>query len=171
MKKTCVICTDERSLVTTNLFAVRIIARRWAWTALLVKCSIFLLCLAIKPLHFNASTSMTFWVFLHAFVLLYQSLTKSEKTKIFLNTHHCPTHLRHGMTYGGKRRSFVENENIVGLLAHRKHGTVMIKDFMYLLKYLRVQKRATLCKHIANFYHLTCWWALPKRLQSSLGFA
>ena len=33
----------------------------------------------------------------------------------------------HDMTYGSKRRSLVENENLVGLLAHRKHGTVKKK--------------------------------------------
>ena len=43
-----------------------------------------------------------------------------------------------------------ENENTVCQLAHRKHGTVQIKDFTYVLKYLKGGKGP---KIVQNYAH------------------
>ena len=52
-----------------------------------------------------------------------------------------------------------ENENTVCQLAHRKHGTVQIKDFTYVLKYLKDGKGPKIVQNYANttqmFYHRT----------------
>ena len=43
----------------------------------------------------------------------------------------------HATIYGGKHRNVAENENTMCQLAHRKHGTVQIKDFTYVLQYFK----------------------------------
>ena len=50
--------------------------------------------------------------------------------------------------FNGKHRNMAENENTVYQLAHRKHGTVQIKDFTYVLKYLKGGKGPKMCKII-----------------------
>ena len=53
-----------------------------------------------------------------------------------------------------------ENEDTVCQLAHRKHGTVQIKDFTYVLKYLKDGKGPKIVQNYASttqmFYHRTC---------------
>ena len=63
----------------------------------------------------------------------------------------------HTTIYGSKRRNVAESENTVCQLAHRKHETVQIKDFTYVLKYLRGVKGPKIVQKYANttqmFYH------------------
>ena len=66
----------------------------------------------------------------------------------------------HTRNYGAKHRNMAENENTECQLAHRKHGTVKIKDFTYVLKYLKDGKGPKIVQNHANttqmFYHRTC---------------